>query len=707
MLSVHSQVCFAALLAVLCHAQALDRSNQNTTLANHGFGNETRCSWNCTVNEMDEIKTTIARGKLIELVVKYENKVDDRCVNETSRNSSRNATEHWQIWLQSKQLSTFAKVMESLENMMFDTDSNKEHKEFKALCTLRPSGTTATASEYNSGQFPMFSRGHLAALGVELNTTVNCHTEKTENLQPCINITNSTENSSTNSTSPFERGGWPVAVLYGFCIVFLTVFVHYSPAFLCLFLPTEVTEDGARHIILEGVSPVSFQSLIGNYFFSEDDGTIWHKVRTFIFRVVIMPLPFLVIAICADSHVNLLSFLKNNFFVLLMVCCVCYIIKAFYISFFTMMLVQAKPCSVCKHVRPKIFSCQDELPLLIINHLRLQPLILVKCWQLFIHCMLRYLKLTLILFPSSEFSFLNLLRFPLIIVFLSTVPPVTMILSILTLLLAFNGIVLSSPIVKLCNARFSAINAPCIIVWIMRYYVTVLGAVGLSLVIASAGLGTLHLLLSGFELLFSEESLPYVACFVLVLYYVWSSYSSVTNSYQDLAFALFKYYKKSRHDRFVAMAVSTDQVRLNITADFEDDEMKIPKRLFHMACEELKPIREGVCKMILKITIIASFVLLAFSFIMLKSDDSTPFMKAILTFLTGSFPKITTIYIDGGRQKGIEAMIADEKIPKIVREYIRRTSGTSGLNNRQENCDADTEMILFNENEESTALINV
>ena len=162
--------------------------------------------------------------------------------------------------------------------------------------------------------------------------------------------------------------------------------------------------------------------------------------------------------------------------------------------------------------------------------------------------MLHYLKMALILFPSSKFSFLNLLRFPFFIVFLSTVPAVTVILSVLILLLAFIGIVLSSPIVMLCNARFSAINAPFIIVWIMRYLITSLGAAGLSLVIIFAGGGTLHLLFLGLALLFSEENLPYVACFVLVLYYVWSSYSSLTNSYQDLAFALFKHYKKSRHD---------------------------------------------------------------------------------------------------------------------------------------------------------------
>ncbi len=290
-LSSYSQAYFAVLLAVFCHAQALARSHHNNTLVNHCFGNETRCRWNCTVIESDlteEIKITIVKGKLIQLVVEYENKVDDKCVNQTSRNSSGNATEHWQIWLANKQLSSFAKIMKSLENLMLDTVSNEERKEIRALCTLRPLGTTVTSAESKSGrQFPMFSRGHFSKLGVELNT-IDCNTEETSNLQPCINITRSTDDDITNSKSPFERGGWPVAVFSGFCFVFMAVFIHYSPAFLCLFSPTEVTEGGVRQIILEGASPVCFRSFMGNYFFSEDEKTIWHKVRTLILRVVII-----------------------------------------------------------------------------------------------------------------------------------------------------------------------------------------------------------------------------------------------------------------------------------------------------------------------------------------------------------------------------------------------------------------------------------
>ena len=51
MLSAYSQVCFAVVLAVFCHAQALAPSHHNNKLANHGFGNKTRCTCNCTITE--------------------------------------------------------------------------------------------------------------------------------------------------------------------------------------------------------------------------------------------------------------------------------------------------------------------------------------------------------------------------------------------------------------------------------------------------------------------------------------------------------------------------------------------------------------------------------------------------------------------------------------------------------------------------------
>lgn len=708
MLSAFSQVCFAVLLAVFCHAQALDRSHHNKTLASHGFGHETRCRWNCTViasDLTDEMKNTIARGKLIELFVKYENKVDDRCVNQTSRNSSANAPEHWQLWLTNQQFFTFARLVKILENWIFNIDSNKEHKEVRVLCTLEPSGTTATPEHSRRIQFPVFSRGHLTAHGLQLDAT-DCNTEGTENLQAC-----STDNNSTNSGNPFtvfERGGsWMVVAVYAFFFVSV-VFINYSPAFLCLLLPTEVTDDGVHNIILEGASPVSLPSIMGNYFFSKDDGTILIKARTLILRVVIIPLPFIAPAFFTSLKVFNYSASQQ----LILVCCGFYLTQALYISFFTTRLNPAKPCSVCRFVKPdQTFSCQDKLPQLILSHLRLQPLIFVKCWRQFIHYILSYCKMTLIKCPSCKVAIVYLLRFFISIFVLSALPAIAVILVIGILLEAFWYILLSSPIIMLCKVRNRLINcnAPAFIAPLLHCCVTIPGTFGAIIVLISAGVGTAGLLLLGIQMLFTEESLPYVTCIVLVLYYVWSSYSSFTNSYQDLALALFKHYKKSRHDKFVPMSVNTDQVQMNITADYEDDVVKIPKRLFHMACGKLMPIREGVCILILKITIIASFLFIVFSIAMLRGGGASPVMKALMTFLTGLLPKILAIYIDEGRQKKIEAMVFEEKIPKIVQEYIKTTNGTSESNQGQDNsgADDDAEVILLNDNQENTSLLNL
>ena len=43
--------------------------------------------------------------------------------------------------------------------------------------------------------------------------------------------------------------------------------MYYSPAFLCLFTPTEIRENGVRQIVLEGASTASFRSPMGKFFF--------------------------------------------------------------------------------------------------------------------------------------------------------------------------------------------------------------------------------------------------------------------------------------------------------------------------------------------------------------------------------------------------------------------------------------------------------
>ena len=692
MLLVYFQLCFAVLLAAICHVQPQLPSHQDTFL--NGLNDETRCRWNCTAIDSDlteEMKSTIAKKKPARLVVKYEKKVDNKCVTQTSGDTSGN----WQMFLLNKQLSSFAGVLENLADLVSFDHSNEEHKEIRAVCTLKPAGPTAGPG-YNGG-IPMFSQDHL--FGIELNIT-DCSAADTNNTNPCIDITNSTGNKSTSSTSPFERGGWPVAVFYIFCLVFLAVFVHYSPALLCLLSSTEVTEDGVRMIILEGASPVSVRSVMGNYFFSEDDGTIWYKARTFVFRAVIMPLPFLGLGVLSDP-----SFYTFSIFV--MICCACYLIHACYISFFAGRSIRAKPCFICKLIKPKIFSCEDELPQLIEGHLRLQPLILLECFRLFYRCIVSYCNMSLIVLPSWKVPVVRLIRFFIFVVVLFTIPAVAVLLFIAILFLALFGIFFSSPIVVLCRARYTGINVPYCTALVIGRFVSGLAVSAVSFVVLFAALGALRVFLSGIKLLFSDDSLPYLACFVLALYYLWSNYSSFTNKYQDLAFALFKHYTKTGDEKFEARPLNgVDQVQENIAAiaaEYDDNIIKIPKQLFRMACDELMPIRENVCIVILKVTIIVSFVFLVFSITILLNVGATPIMKALFTFFTGIVPKIVAIYIDGGRQRKIEAMINDQRIPKILREYLKKASRSC---QGRDNCGADVnETLPQNVNEENIELI--
>jgi len=228
----------------------------------------------------------------------------------------------------------------------------------------------------------------------------------------------------------------------------------------------------------------------------------------------------------------------------------------------------------------------------------------------------------------------------------------------------------------------------------------IFGSVGF---LVFAGFGVSIAISLAFVLLLSEESLPFVACSVLVLYYIWSSYSSFTNKYQDLGLAVFKLYKSYKESQDIQvtdMTQNTDSTQNALGS--RDIVMKIPKELFHIACEELMPIRESVCVLILKVIIIVSFVFFVFSLIMLHNVSATPVMRTLLTFLSGSLPKIVAIYMDGRRQKNIEAMTADEKIPLIVQEYIK---GISAVNQGQENSGVDVdEVMLQNVNEENIEL---
>ncbi|XP_020601975.1 uncharacterized protein LOC110041051 [Orbicella faveolata] len=710
MLSANSRLSLAVLLTVLCHAQVVELS-LHTNKSVDGLDDETRCNWNCTDMDSDfseETKTAIAEKKMIRLVVKYEKRVNEKCVNQTSRNSSGNVTEHWQIWLANKQLSLFAKALESVINMMLCPNSTGEQKEIMAICTLRPVNATAAKPTHYKVASPIFFPS-LRDLGVKLDS-IDCNTQTTDNSQPCINITKSTGDNSSNSEGLLKCNGWPADVLLCLCVVFMAVFVYYSPAFVCLFSPTEVTEDGVHQIVLDGASPVSPRCLMGNYFFSNED-TIWHKARMFILQAVVFPFPFLGPAIFAE-YLQQSKFLTMNYLGVshllqsrMIVSYVCYYIIAFYTSFSPPWSSRGnRPCIVCRRVKSKTLICQENLPKTITNHLRIQPQIIVHCWRLFIRLLLNYFKTCFLLIPSVfEVSAKFFRRWFLFIVLLSTSPAMTILLLILMLLVVLFAIILTSPIMVFCgitrqvNAHFHNHRLIRLFICFVLAAVAILAQLGSVRLLMFAGFGILIAFLSAFVLLLSEESLPLIACFVLVLYYIWSSYSSFTNKYQDLGLALFKHYKSykksRRHSQVTDMTINTDSLLKNTqnAVGNKDNVMKIPRELFHMACEELMPIRESVCVLILKVALTVSFVFLVFSLTILLNVDATPVMRTLIAFLTGSFPKIVAMYMDGRRQKKIKAIIAEEKIPQIVQEYIEGASAAHH-DQRQLNSGSDVDV---------------
>ena len=98
--------------------------------------------------------------------------------------------------------------------------------------------------------------------------------------------------------------------------------------------------------------------------------------------------------------------------------------------------------------------------------------------------------------------------------------------------------------------------------------------------------------------------------------------------------------------------------------------VKIPKGLFDIACEELKPVRESLSLLVFKVVFIASFLFLVFYLTMQLDFGVKPLAKTMVAVFTGLFPKIVCKYFDGERQKRVEALIIAEKAPKIVEAFL-------------------------------------
>ncbi|KAJ7390661.1 Multidrug resistance-associated protein 1 [Desmophyllum pertusum] len=570
---------------------------------------EFNCGWSCKVMESDlnnSINTAFNEGKiLISISFQYEKKVDKRCVNEASHNWRRFGSKGWQIWLVNNKLPSFACT--AIRKLSYLLEANFPERMVKADCTLN---LTTKSTNSQSSYSELSPHDHLEKI---LRSTVAgslgklCTTEVDQNdLQTCIKI------------SEYNWPWDPLAfhLTENICFLFILIFTYFGPAVVCLYSSSEVTREGVRRITVEGASPVSLRSLIGNYFFSMDN-TMWHKARKFIIRVVLLPIPFLVPAIFVEyllyhNALSLQTRVKETmhlFQPFKMVCYSCYCIQAFYFHFIIGKPYPSRSCvyfpKSCVYY-PKHCSLEEftwicshrELPQRMLTHLGYIRWTLKALW--------RFILWGIVSSPYEKFQ-IRLVTYPYGAVRIS-------VSSFCELLVAAR-LMNSSPIAILCTSAnvslWQLVNinflhryllfAVRFVVVLLDICMSCLAAMGVMFVLKFAAVGVMIFLQLAVTFVLSEENLPFVSCCVLVSYYSWSSYRSFTQKYQDLAVKLFQHY-----GRLTDRLRDTDLNKQGITPDHGrtiDNVKRIPKELFVMACEEVMPIRESICVMALKATL--------------------------------------------------------------------------------------------------------
>lgn len=179
--------------------------------------------------------------------------------------------------------------------------------------------------------------------------------------------------------------------------------------------------------------------------------------------------------------------------------------------------------------------------------------------------------------------------------------------------------------------------------------VSVLAMCGAVVLLKSAVLGValfFHLVF-----VFAMQNLPFAACSILALYYVWCSYSSFTKQYKDLATTLLESYESEL---------------------FLRDEITIPKVFYDKACKELMPVAVHVRKLAFKIILHLIFTFLLFSLSTLL--DFSAINKTLTIVFVWSASRMMTFLFDGRKQSNIEVASMDDKTRQIVGEYIFQTN---------------------------------
>ena len=667
-----SQLCFALLLvAQLAHSSSHHSGTEGEQSVDKGLSNGTRCSWNCRVIESDFTKQcdpVFTKKRFINFFAEYPVMMGKKCLKKVAVGS---VSAYLYVWRPANAtVSSFSRGIKSVWNLIFGKRCIEKGK-MKVFCTLK---STRTAVPDN--QVAQEVNKRVEEMGL---------TFITDKEQPGLLLT--------------DIAAIFVGIIQVSCI-------YYLPALLCIFSPTVDRENGILYILLRGAGPISLRGFLGNKLFNMNRSTVHftsrcQKAKNIFFRVVFMVVPFLLLA-PALFVANLTPFkvpyyhfnLTHPFVV---VCIICYFLRVVFSSLF-LIIPQAppeeRPCHFCLKFSSNPSSCFGILPRRIISHMRLQPLIVVECLKSFVRGLEKYFRIIIGIWKGSDSWYICV---PSLTILLLVVPFVIalLILANLTECLCFlyftcplsvafqDNLFYISPMrfwdqFKDCISNLDirdTVRRLCLMVGISLVH---LGALFLSLFVSLGVLLTFFLAFT-MILLFPDQSLPIVACILLICYYLWSIYNSFANKYHDLSLIIFDFYKSEKDQ------ISNEELELcregsTNSTDDRDIVLKIPKDLFDMVCEELWPVKEAVCLLLLKVILISTFIFLIFYLSMKLDIDVRPLAKTVLAFVMGLIPKIILAYFDGNRRKRIEILAVKETAPKIIQKYLKRfNDGKSNL----------------------------
>ena len=274
-------ICLAAVLLSIAVADSdtLPRS-QADAVNNAG----TNCAWDCKVVDSTfglQMKALISEFRLISLQLRYEQQVDEKCVNQTDiQNSPVKLADLWTC-LTGNNLSHDGQNMSQhsfIKSNYWFRKLQEGQIEVGVSCSLKPATESSDTKASLNDVISMVLMKEVAKFAeLSHSKTAFCYKLSAKNgFYVCV------VNTTVSSTAHKNPITWQKRVSN----ILYTVFDFLS--FYCLalvsfeFIPTKIRKNGKVMIVLHGTSPESIRSWIANEFFSDDvvdDPTVKQKYK--------------------------------------------------------------------------------------------------------------------------------------------------------------------------------------------------------------------------------------------------------------------------------------------------------------------------------------------------------------------------------------------------------------------------------------------